>query len=249
MSVHRLAPQPPLEFDLGTSEGRASLEEIITPPSDTWMRAIMVTTAAGATVDPRGTSGGLSKGDDRAILHLHRNVSDAVVLGAGTLRSERIPVPSSTPLVVLSPSGLIAAENLVFPNQSDNPVVVVTTAEGAGNARGALATVPHHILMMEPDTDAEVLSTMIRTHVSGGRLLIEGGERTWRSFIPHCDDLWLAVTPPPTSDRAGLPSWWPESKRPLDGGSVYTDEARMLYYHHRLPRGAPPKDETPRVLG
>ena len=249
MSLHRLAPQPSREFDLGTEEGRASLEEIITPPSGTWTRAIMVTTAAGATVDGRGTSGGLSKGDDRAILHLHRNVSDAIVLGAGTVRSERIPVPSSTPLVVLSSSGLIATENLLFPDKSDNPVVVVTTPEGEGSARGALANVPHHILVVEPDTDAETLSTMIRTHVSGGRLLIEGGERTWRSFIPQCDDLWLAVTPPPTNDRAGLPSWWPENKWPRDGASVYTDEARMLYYHHQLPRGAPPEDETPRVLG
>ena len=84
--------------------------------------------------------------------------------------------------------------------------------------------------------------------MSGGRLLIEGGEQTWRLFAPECDDVWLAVTPPPLSARAGLPPWWPADHTPLDDPAVYTDDARMLYYHHQLRRGAPPKNTTESVL-
>ena len=222
MSVHRLAPQPALQFDLATAEGRESLTAEITPPGPTWMRAIMVTNSAGVTLDQSGTSAGLSKGDDRAILRLHRSISDAIVLGRRTLEKERIPVPPDTP--------------------------VVTSAEAHERARHNLGALPHRIVVTPAPTDAGALAALIRDEVSGGRLLIEGGEQTWRLFAPKCDDIWLAVTPPPLSARAGLPPWWPADHLPLDDPAVYTDDSRMLYYHHQLRRGAPPKNTTESVL-
>ena len=248
MSIHRLAPGPPREFDLATEDGKASLSGLLTPPNDVWMRAIMVATAAGETRDSRGSSEGLSKGEDRRLLHLHRKVSDAIVLGRQTLDRERIPLPRDTPLVVLSLSGQIAADNLVGAEESVHPLVVVTSTKGKDHARRQLAKVPHRVVVVDPETDAVMLADIIRTEVEGGRLLIEGGEQTWRMFASHCDDLWLAVTPPPTNARAGLPTWWPADNLPRPDAAVYTDDARMLYYHHQLRRGAPPENETRGVL-
>ena len=245
MSLHRLAPGPALEFDLGTESAKASLSGLLTPPNDVWMRAIMVATAAGDTIDSRGSSEGLTQGDDRTLLHLHREVSDAIVLGRRTLDRERIPIPRRTPLVLLSLSGQVAADNLVGAEESKHPLVVVTSAGGQEHVHRQLAKVPHRVVVIDPQTDAAALANIIRTEVEGGRLLIEGGERTWRMFASHCDDLWLAVTPPPTSARAGLPPWWPADNLPRTDAAVYTDDARMLYYHHRLHRGAPPEDGAP----
>jgi len=245
VSLHRLAPGPALEFDLGTDSGKVSLSGLLAPPKDLWMRAIMVTTASGGTVDSRGSSEGLTQGDDRALLHLHRELSDAIVLGRRTLDRERIPIPRRTPLVILSLSGQIAADNLVGAEESEHPLVVVTSAGGKEHVHRYLAKVPHRVVVVDPQADAATVAHIIRTEVEGGRLLIEGGEQTWRMFASHCDDLWLAVTPPPTSARAGLPPWWPADNLPHADAAVYTDDARMLYYHHRLGRGAPPEDETP----
>ena len=89
----------------------------------------MVATAAGGTRDSRGSSEGLSKGEDRRLLHLHRKVSDAIVLGRQTLDRERIPLPRDTPLVVLSLLGQIAADNLVGAEEPVHPLVCVTSAK------------------------------------------------------------------------------------------------------------------------
>ena len=114
----------------------------------------------------------------------------------------------------------------------------MTTSPEAGLVASADSDTAQ-VIVMEPGLTPEKLAALIRGTVGGGGLLIEGGRNVWKQFAPLCDDLWLAVSPPPVSDREGLPSWWPVGETSWNLSALYTDEARMLYYHHRAVRGAP----------
>jgi len=83
-------------------------------PSPQWLRANMVTTLDGAATGGDGLTGSINNPADRWVFHVPREMSDAIVVGAGTARSERY-VPVVRPLVVVSrlgvlPQGLAGAE-------------------------------------------------------------------------------------------------------------------------------------------
>jgi riboflavin biosynthesis pyrimidine reductase len=201
----------------------------------------MVTTSGGNTVGPDGTSNSVTRGLDREILTLLRSLADGVVVGAGTLRAERIPYPSTSPLVVLSARGDIATHNLVTTADGGDDLVVITTDQGIATAKEKLAGIPHRIFVSPDASPPEDLAQQIRHILGAGHLLIEGGAHLWKHLAPVTDDLWLAVVPPPLSDAEGMPEWWPRDSGDWELGSMFTDEAKMLYFLHRRLRGAPSK--------
>ena len=58
-------------------------------PRDEWLRTMMVMTLDGATVGPDGLSGSISGPADKRVFMEARRLSDAVLVGAGTIRAER----------------------------------------------------------------------------------------------------------------------------------------------------------------
>lgn len=241
MTLHRLSPAPSESYDLTQETQRRAFLAPLTPPTAVWTRAVMVTNSAGATRGGNGTSGSLSAGEDRAVLRLLRGLSDAVVVGAGTLHAERVPVPADKTLVILSHTGVIAAENIIPSTSGYGDILVLTGTQGHSVVEQTLRDVPHRVALIPPGASAQDLAALIRHEVGGGSLLIEGGQKVWQHFQPLCDDLWLAVTPPPLSAREGRPLWWPLPPSSTPAPRIYTDEARMLYYHHHALRGAPPE--------
>jgi riboflavin biosynthesis pyrimidine reductase len=236
--LHQLTPLPGQSFDLDNPLDRERVRASLDPGPRAWIRATMVTNSQGATTGKDSTSNSLSKGGDRTLLGVLRSLADGVVVGARTLEHERVPIPKSAALVILSRTGNIAWDNVVRTDDSAGKVIVLTTSQDRGIAHSGLEQ-KAEVVRMNDALDLPELTALIRESVGGGRLLIEGGRQVWEHFAPLCDDLWLAVAPPPVSGREGLPEWWPEGANAWDLSALYTDEARMLYYHHRATRGAP----------
>jgi len=241
VNLYQVLPAPGAVVNLDQPEDSAGFRSLVTPPKPDWIRAVMVSNSAGDTVGPDGTSGSLTAGSDRALLKVLRSLADGIIIGANTLRVERIPVPSDTALVVFSHSGVIPKENIILPARGSADLVVVTSPEGAPRVTHSLTGIPHRVMITEIGRSAAEFAGAIREMVGGGALLIEGGRQMWESFAPLTDDLWLAVTPPPTSQRQGIPPWWPVPPEQWQLETLFTDDAKMLYYRHtRLP-GAPPE--------
>lgn len=89
-------------------------------PSGPWVRALFVMALDGAAAGPDGRSGSISGPADRRVLGAVRRWSDAVVVGAATMRAERY-----SPMRV---SEAVAAERLVAGQQAAPRLVVVSAS-------------------------------------------------------------------------------------------------------------------------
>ena len=82
------------------------LSELYTAPDEPWLRVNMVASVDGAATGDDGTSRSINNGADKAVFDLLRDLSDALVVGAGTVRIEGYAV-GRKPLVVVSRSGSV----------------------------------------------------------------------------------------------------------------------------------------------
>ena len=84
----------------------ADLAEHYAPPRTPWLRLNFVTTVDGAVQGADGKSGGINNATDKRVFDTLRDLADAVVVGAGTARTEGYR-PGSRPIVVVSRSGRV----------------------------------------------------------------------------------------------------------------------------------------------
>ena len=89
-------------------------------PSGPWVRALFVMALDGAAAGPDGRSGSISGPADRRVLGAVRRWSDAVVVGAATMRAERY-----NPMKV---SESVAAERLAAGQQAAPRLVIVSAS-------------------------------------------------------------------------------------------------------------------------
>ena len=89
-------------------------------PSGPWVRALFVMALDGAAAGPDGRSGSISGPADRRVLGAVRRWSDAVVVGAATMRAERY-----NPMRV---SESVAAERLAAGQQAAPRLVIVSAS-------------------------------------------------------------------------------------------------------------------------
>lgn len=75
-------------------------------PDQPWLRVNMVSTVDGAATGDDGTSRSINNGVDKMVFDLLRELADALVVGAGTIRIEGYAV-GRKPLVVVSRSGSV----------------------------------------------------------------------------------------------------------------------------------------------
>jgi len=240
VNLYRVIPGPVAPIPCDTAEQRQLLAGELIPPVTPWIRAIMVANSAGHTVGPSGTSAGLTRGADRLLLGLYRECADVVLVGASTIRAERVPTPRTSALAIISPSGDLQAHQLVV---RDGALVgVVTTPEGAVRLAETFAAVPHTALIIDapaPFSSAEILGALASWY-SLEHVLVEGGVALWQTFAPITDELALAVTPPPLDHHGGVPEWWPGESSQWTLHSLWSDDEKMLYYRYLTGvRGAP----------
>ena len=100
----------------------APLREVYAAPEGPWLRANMVSTVDGAATGDNGTSTSINNAIDQVVFDLLRELSDAIVVGAGTLRAEQYR-PNPKPIVVVSRSGEVP-DGLLGPGSG--PVLLAT---------------------------------------------------------------------------------------------------------------------------
>lgn len=178
-------------------------------PDRPWLRANMVIALDGSARGGDGRSGSISSPADRSILKLLRATCDALVVGAGTVRTENYGPPRvaaqfaehrrSLGLADL-PVTVIVSNTLSVP--TDAPVfsrgrgtTVVLTSEASERAqREALSEVSEVVVFegtsVRPDAALEWL------HARGyRRILTEGGPSLLGEWLPYLDEMCLSISP------------------------------------------------------
>lgn len=240
MNLYGVIPPPASTTNLADETERRAVVETLRPPKGPWVRAAFVTNSAGEMWGSDGTSASITRGADRALLALHRQVVDAVIVGARTITQEPVPLPVSTPLVVVTASGNLQGHQLIHTERGE--VVVVTTPEGATRVAESLDSVAHRVVVLDeaPAFSAEAIVATLQGALGAQSFLIEGGRALLETFASITDEVALSVTPPPRSDRGGVPPWWPGVPESWSLVSLMTDDEQMLYYRYLTgPRGAP----------
>lgn len=192
----------------------------------------MVTNSAGDTVGSDGGSQGLSRGADRAVLGVLRESAEAVIVGASTIRNEPVPLPRTTPLVVLSASGDLEGHQLRSRGEDRERLIVACPPGRQALLSIALRGFAWEHLPWEPSQSPERLLHDVSGLDVGTHVLVEGGRITWEYFAPLTTELLIATTPPPRDAHQGIPPWWPGDLGQWELSSLFTDDGQMLYYRH-----------------
>lgn len=130
----------------GEALDETALAEVYAPPEGPWLRANFVSSLDGAATGANGRSGSINTEADGVVFRLLRRLSDVVVVGAGTVRTEgytRLGPDDGgpLPLVVVSNSARVP-ELLLEPAPSRGDVLLVThaaaPAEAVAQARDGL---------------------------------------------------------------------------------------------------------------
>jgi riboflavin biosynthesis pyrimidine reductase len=199
--VRRIYPSPEEEVDL---------EAAYAPPAGRHVRANFVASVDGAA-SLEGASGGLSGPDDKRLFSLLRSLSDAILVGAETVRRERYgpvriapesqerraqrgmePVPA---MVVVSGSLDVDPSSPLFSQAARPPIVVTGRRAPAGRLR-RLSEVAEVIQAGEQHAD---LRAALDALAARGleRVLAEGGPSVLGQLLAggNLDELCLTVSP------------------------------------------------------
>jgi riboflavin biosynthesis pyrimidine reductase len=178
----------------------------------TWVRANFIATLDGAAAGEDGRSGSLGNGADRGVFNLMRALSDVVLVGAGTARTEgyrRVKVrapwpylrkdrPSHPSIAVFSRSGDVPP-GLSKAREDAGEVLLVTCrragAEALDVARNTLGE-DHVIVAGDDSVDlAAAIDHLADRGLS--RLLCEGGPHLMGDLTAsgRLDELCLTIAP------------------------------------------------------
>ncbi|HET6166400.1 MAG TPA: dihydrofolate reductase family protein [Marmoricola sp.] len=163
------------------------------PPSLPWLRVNMVSTLDGAANGESGKSGSINNEADKRVFHALREQADAIVVGAGTARTERYRV-ATAPLVIVSHRGLVPEQLVDAP---DGKVLLVTCADSPG-LDGCRSTLGTDQVIVVGDAQVD-LAAMRDALVERGfrNLLSEGGPHLLRDLLDAdaVDELCLTWVP------------------------------------------------------
>src|SRR4051812_16767044 len=180
--------------ELGGATGDVDdLAALYRPPSLPWLRVNMVSTLDGAANGASGKSGSINNEADERVFHALRDQADAIVVGAGTARTERYRV-AAVPIVIVSHRGLVPEQ---LQDAPPGKVLLATCADSLGldGARERLGD-EHVIVVGESQVDLAALKISL---VERGfrNLLSEGGPHLLRDLLDAgaVDELCLTWVP------------------------------------------------------
>jgi riboflavin biosynthesis pyrimidine reductase len=189
----------------------AGLAALYAYPDGRWLRANMVASADGAAT-LAGASAGLSSDTDRRLFALLRTLSDVILVGAATVRTERYKParpaqepwrdlregrPPTPPIAVVTRRlDLDPDSPLITAAPADARTIVITTAQAPPDIRAALEPHADVIVAGEGGVDfrAAVAALAERGH---RRLLAEGGPHLLAELLAAglLDELCLTIGP------------------------------------------------------
>lgn len=214
------------------------LRALYAPPRRDWVRMNMIGSINGRVTGPDGTSDTLSNRADRRILGVIRNMSDAIVVGAQTVRQERHTSTNPTWLCIVTGSGDLEGHR-ISPEDAEQSVLVCCPAEAEATVR---ATLPGaQIQLLEPRNGQIALEHVLTALRDRGlrQIVVEGGNRLISQFLDEERLDEICVTQAPV--------FAPESATSLPGSASGTqfrrellldDEAGFLYQRLLAERNA-----------
>jgi len=171
----------------------APLREVYAAPGGPWLRANMVSTVDGAATGDTGTSRSINTAADQVVFDLLRELSDAIVVGAGTLRIEHYR-PNPKPIVVVSRSGEVP-EGLLGPGSGPVLLATCSAADGLGASTELLGEDNVMVLGSHRVDLVRMRAELVERGYE--QLLSEGGPRLLRDlFDQGCVDEVDTTTSP-----------------------------------------------------
>lgn len=169
------------------------LAVVYAAPSTPWLRLNFVSTVDGAAQGSDGKSGGINNAADKVVFDTLRGLADAIVVGAGTARTEGYR-PVSRPIVVVSGSGRVPPR---LRGAEAGRVLLVTHAASPGLADARDVLGADQVLVLG-GTEVD-LAALVPALVERGLrdLLCEGGPRLARDLLAAgvVDELCVTTVP------------------------------------------------------
>lgn len=200
----------------GTELDVALLAALYRSPDGPWLRCNMVTTLDGAANGPDARSGSINTEADHVVFDVLRALSDVVVVGAGTVRTEGYPalavadelrelragagLAPELPLVVVTRSGDVpptVRECATGPEPSGGPVLLATTADSPGLDEARRTLGDDNVLVCGAgEADLASLAAQLRER-GWEHQLTEGGPHLVGSFLDAgvLDELCFTISP------------------------------------------------------
>ncbi len=158
------------------------------PEGRPWLRANMIASIDGAAAHD-GLSGGLANEADKRLFHRLRELSDVVLVGAGTVRSEGYG-PAVVPLAIVSRTLGFDYSSPLFQGE----VLLITTAKAPGLEEAR----EHAEVIVAGDHSVDHRTALAELHARGlTRVLCEGGPLLLGELVAAdlLDELCLTVSP------------------------------------------------------
>lgn len=169
------------------------LVDLYRPPRLPWLRVNMVSTLDGAANGDSGKTGSINNDADKAVFDALRAQADAIIVGAGTARTEKYRV-ADVPLVIVSRQGQVP-EGLRDAPAGQVILVIPASSPGLDDALATLGSA-NVIVVGESQVDLVAMKTAL---VERGlvNLLCEGGPNLLRDLLDAgaADELCVTVVP------------------------------------------------------
>ena len=218
----------PMRVDL-RRDPSAQIDALYAAPAPEWVRMNMIGSINGRVTGPDGTSDSLSNRADRRILKAIRAMSDAVIVGAQTVRQERHTSTRPTWLVVITASGDLTGHRI---GPEDAAASVLVCCPASARRRVAETMPGAQIAEFELVDDKVPLDAVLaQLHARGLRaLVVEGGAALIGQFLDADLIDEVCVTQAPVFGPDDAPSL-PGSARGtrFDRILLATDSAGFLY--------------------
>ena len=169
------------------------LLDLYRPPRLPWLRVNMVSTVDGAANGESGKSGSINNDADKAVFDALRAQADAIIVGAGTARTEGYRV-AAVPLVIVSRSGQVP-DGL---REAPTGKVLLVIPQSSPGRDDAIATLGADNVIVVGESQVD-LPAMKAALVDRGltNLLSEGGPSLLRDLLDSgaADELCATIVP------------------------------------------------------
>ena len=169
------------------------LKDLYAAPDSPWLRVNMVATVDGAATGDDGTSRSINNEVDHQVFDLLRELADAVLVGAGTVRTEKYAV-GRKPLVVVSRSASVPATQRSAPKGK----VLMATVSGAPHLDEAREILGDENVLVLGSHRVDLARMKDELVLRGFRhVLSEGGPHLLRDLLDQgvADELDTTVVP------------------------------------------------------
>ncbi|MFJ6652355.1 dihydrofolate reductase family protein [Microbacterium sp. NPDC091313] len=225
------------DHDTDDDAGREWLDAVYAPPPGAFVRLNMISSPTGAASGADGTSNTLTSPTDRAILGIIRRHSDAVVVGAATIRAEGYVLPRATRLAIVTTTGDLDGHRL----DADPGRVLLVCPANRVEAVAVRAALPGAQIVPVGGEDDLEPSAVVEALAARGvvRVVCEGGPTLAARFASAGVIDEYCVTVAPVLEPARQPFLPVDERVDTTVAGMLVDDAGFSYLRLRARRADP----------